>query len=168
MCPERKRIRDLEFRSKDARFQACVPAAIVRRLLKLCRSSVRHETGGILLGHYSEALDCAQVRKVSAPPLDSEQGLTWFRRGTKGLQALLDQCWNAGRDHYLGEWHFHPFSAPIPSGTDLGQLTAIASTPGYGCPEPLLLIVGGDPMGAWSISVHVVPRGGDAVPLLQV
>ncbi|WP_420715290.1 Mov34/MPN/PAD-1 family protein [Corallococcus sp. BB11-1] len=161
-------MRALEFRSEDSRFRARLSSATVRRLLKLCQSSVKHETGGILLGHYSEALDCAWVRKVSDPPPDSERGLTWFKRGTKGLQALLDHCWDSGGNHYLGEWHFHPFVAPTPSVTDLGQLTAIAHEPGYGCPEPLLLIVGGDPSEAWSISVHVVPRGHRAIPLLRI
>ncbi|WP_158616951.1 Mov34/MPN/PAD-1 family protein [Corallococcus exercitus] len=159
---------DLEFRSEDACFQMHLPQGLMRKLLKLCRSSTRHETGGILVGHYSQALDCARVRNVSAPPPDSARGPTWFERGTNGLQALLDRSWNSRRDHYLGEWHFHPFAAPIPSATDVRQLMAIARDPRYRCPEPLLLIVGGDPAGEWSISIHVVPRDAEVVPLLRV
>ncbi|RKH24590.1 hypothetical protein D7V77_20315 [Corallococcus sp. CA041A] len=162
------RMPDLEFHSEDACFQVHLPQPLLRKLLKLCRASEQHETGGILVGHYSEALDCARVRRVSSPPPDSKRGLAWFERGTKGLQALLDRSWSSRRDHYLGEWHFHPFAAPIPSATDLRQLMSIARDPRYRCPEPLLLIVGGDPAGEWSVSVHVVPRDAEAVPLPRV
>ncbi|WP_420714962.1 Mov34/MPN/PAD-1 family protein [Corallococcus sp. bb12-1] len=168
MGPGRTRVREIEFRSEDACFQAHLTGDVLRKLLELCRASERHETGGILVGRYSEALDCAQVRRVSDPPSDSARGRTWFERGTQGLQAWIDRCWSSDRDHYLGEWHFHPFAAPTPSGPDIRQLKAIAHAPGYGCPEPLLLIVGGDPAGAWSISVHVVPRGAEAVALQRV
>jgi integrative and conjugative element protein (TIGR02256 family) len=168
MCPWWTRMWNLDFRSDDSRFRVQLPKSTVRRMLKWCRSSAKSETGGILIGWYSEALDCAHVSVASGPPLDSDRGPSWFKRGTRGGQSLLNSRWAFHREHYLGEWHFHPFSSPAPSGTDIGQMQSIASTPEYGCPEPLLLIIGGDPVGEWSVSVHVVPKGREAIPLGRV
>ena len=165
MCPLWKRMPDLELCSGDARFRVHVPGATVRRLLHLCRSSGARETGGILVGRYSATLDCARVSAASGPPADSVRGPSWFERGTRGLQAWLERRWTSRGDHYLGEWHFHPYAAPVPSDTDLQQLARIARTVDYRCPEPLLLILGGDPAGRWSISAHVVPSGWAAVAL---
>ncbi|MFL5345708.1 MAG: Mov34/MPN/PAD-1 family protein [Hyalangium sp.] len=158
----------LEFRSVDARFRVLVPGATVRRLLHLCRSSGRRETGGILVGRYSAGLDCARVGAASGPPKDSVRGPSSFQRGMKGLQAWLERRWASRGDHYLGEWHFHPYAPPVPSDTDLQQLGRIARTADYRCPEPILLIVGGDPAGKWSVSVHIVPSGQPAVPLQRL
>lgn len=168
MCLLWKRMPDLEFRSADARFGVHVPGATIRRLLHLCRSSGPRETGGILVGKYSAALDCARVSAASGPPSDSVRGPSWFQRGTRGLQAWLERRWASRGDHYLGEWHFHPYSAPVPSGTDLQQLGSIARSAEYCCPEPILLILGGDPAGKWSISAHVVPSTRAAVPLQRL
>jgi integrative and conjugative element protein (TIGR02256 family) len=165
MCPLWKRMPALEFRSADARFRVHVPGATVQRILHLCRSSGSLETGGILVGGYSATLDCARVGAASGPPRDSVRGHSSFQRGTKGLQAWLERRWASRRDHYLGEWHFHPHAAPVPSSTDLQQLGRIARTADYRCPEPILLIVGGDPAGKWLISAHVVPNGQAAIPL---
>ncbi|WP_414640768.1 Mov34/MPN/PAD-1 family protein [Archangium sp.] len=155
----------LEFRSADARFRVHVPGATVQRLLHLCRSSGMLETGGILVGGYSATLDCARVSAASGPSGDSVRGPSSFQRGTRGLQKWLERRWTARGDHYLGEWHFHPYAPPVPSNTDLQQLGRIARTADYRCPEPILLIVGGDPAGKWLISAHVVPKGQTAVPL---
>ncbi|WNG29189.1 hypothetical protein F0U62_38240 [Cystobacter fuscus] len=168
MCPWWKRMPDLEFRSADARFRVLVPGTTVRRLLHLCRSSGARETGGILVGGYSITLDCARVSAASGPPTDSVRGSSWFHRGTRGLQAWLERRWASRGDHYLGEWHFHPYAMPLPSSTDLQQLGRIARTADYRCPEPILLIVGGDPAGKWLISAHVVPVGQAAIPLQQL
>jgi integrative and conjugative element protein (TIGR02256 family) len=153
-----KKTPSLELRSIDGRFQVRVPGRTVARILRSCRRSGRRETGGILVGRYSAELDCALVSTASGAPPDSRRGSTWFERGTRGLQAWLDRRWTLCGAHYLGEWHFHPFAAPVPSPTDRDQLRTIARTASYGCPEPVLLIVGGDPAGAWEVSGHVFPR----------
>ncbi|MFP2925385.1 Mov34/MPN/PAD-1 family protein [Pyxidicoccus sp. 3LG] len=168
MCPLWKRMPDLEFCSRDACFRVHLPGSAVRRLLYLCRSSGRKETGGILVGRYATTLDCALVSAASGPPADSVRGPSWFQRGTRGLQAWLERRWASRGDHYLGEWHFHPYAEPVPSSTDMEQLARISRSSNYCCPEPLLLIVGGDPRGAWSMSAHVIPRSRPAVPLQRL
>jgi integrative and conjugative element protein (TIGR02256 family) len=125
------------------------------------------ETGGILIGRYTAAHDCALVTGVLGPPPDSRGGRTWFDRGVGGLQALLDRVWGQRRDFYLGEWHYHPFAAPGPSGKDYKQMNEIAATVSWKCPEPVLVIVGGDPRGAWRASAMVTTRAGEQIQLRE-
>ncbi len=51
----------------------------------------------------------------------------------------MRRSWKEG-DYYLGEWHYHPGGAPVPSSCDADQLRAIALEDRYKCPEPILVI----------------------------
>jgi integrative and conjugative element protein (TIGR02256 family) len=125
------------------------------------------ETGGILMGRYSAAHDCALVTEVLGPPGDSRSGPTWFVRGVAGLQAALNRAWGRRREYYLGEWHLHPSAAPTPSGVDYAQMAEVANTSSWRCPEPVLLIVGGDPTQTWRALALVVTRQGQRVVLRE-
>jgi len=151
--------RDLELWTHDRRFGVLLSRERISEALRFCRRAGRHETGGILIGRYTQSLDLAIVHEVIGPPRDSTAGKTWFRRGVEGLQEILAERWSKGRDYYLGEWHFHPGSPPVPSLDDEEQMKALASTAEALCPEPILLILGGNPRGKWTLSAHVYPRG---------
>jgi integrative and conjugative element protein (TIGR02256 family) len=157
---------DRLFWTEDRRFGLRLGRRETRRMLACCKKAIRNETGGILVGHYTKAHDCAIVTRISGPPLDSAAGTTWFQRGVQGLQRWLEKVWPK-KDYYLGEWHFHPFAAAQPSQTDIKQLTEISASVGYHCPEPILLILGGDPSGEWHVRVFVFPRGSQFVELIQ-
>ena len=157
--------RELTFRSKDRRFGLHVPAAEVARMLDVCRRAFPRETGGILIGVYNESLNCADVTTATGPGRDARAGRTWFERGVAGLQEILRSYWRERRGFYLGEWHFHPGAPPFPSPTDERSLREFASSPLYHCPEPVLLIIGGDPRYAWTPSANVYPRGANKVAL---
>ena len=45
-----------------------------------------------------------------------------------------------------------------PSGTDIGQMHEIATSSPYACPEPTMLIIGGDPCGNWNARAFVFPK----------
>lgn len=151
-------MKSLEFWSGDSRFGLKLSEQSVAELLRLCESASPRETGGILLGHYSTAHDCALVTAVTDAPADSKSGRTWFIRGVRGLQRKLDALWRRQRDYYLGEWHFHPGGAPCPSQTDSDQMQEIAEAEQYHCPEPVLLIIGGSPPLEWSARTFVFRR----------
>jgi integrative and conjugative element protein (TIGR02256 family) len=157
----------IELWSADRRFGVFVQEAIVAQLLKECQLAKSRETGGILIGVYSDRRDRAIVERVTGPTRDSKSGPTWFHRGVLGLQRLLDELWNRGQGYYLGEWHFHPQASPHASETDHTSLRGIAHSDRYNCPEPVLLIIGGDPRGDWRASALVFPRNGKAVSLLS-
>ncbi len=125
-------------------------------LLTYCRAAEGKETGGVLFGYYTDTHHCAIVSEISAPPADSYANHTRFYRGTRGLKRQLTSLWNCSpRKYYLGEWHYHPYAAPNPSKDDCDQMWKIAVSPEYHCPQPLLVILGGDPHTDWQLSAHL-------------
>ena len=110
---------------------------------RLCHDAGTSETGGILIGSYSDDLSVAFVREATPPPSDSRRGPSWFVRGFGDLRNVLSKRWRAKpRTHYLGEWHFHPAVLVEPSDEDFAQMVEISTAKQYNCREPLLLIVG--------------------------
>lgn len=151
-------MRELIFRSDDGRFRLVIPATVVRTLLTECLRAGYLETGGILVGAYNDRFDTAHVTDTPLAPSDSRAGGSWFYRGVRGLSRYLRQIWRMERAYYLGEWHFHPFASPTPSSADILQMSKIAEESSYRCPEPVLLILGGDPSGNWTARAFVFPR----------
>lgn len=157
---------DRRFAAFDQRFTVTLPGEALAAALDHCAKAGRDEIGGVILGRYSEAHDCAEIHELGPPPPGSKATRTTFYRGVGGLPELLRQRWHEGI-YYLGEWHFHPFAAPEPSAADTRQLELIATDRGYRCPEPLLIIIGADPRKQVRLGVFVCPRGGRLLPLLQ-
>jgi integrative and conjugative element protein (TIGR02256 family) len=151
-------VTNVEFWTEDRSFGLRITKFLLDELHNLCQQTIPNETGGIIIGFYTEALDCAVVTAFSKPPEDSMSGRNWFYRGIKGLQSRLNQLWLQRKQYYLGEWHFHPYGVPNPSSIDIEQMYNIASDTAYHCPEPLLVILGGDPMNKWSIKGYVFQR----------
>jgi integrative and conjugative element protein (TIGR02256 family) len=156
---------ELRFSSKGGGLGLLIPSEHAERILGICAQSRGQETGGVLIGYYNEERDLAIVTSITGPPPDSEQGRSWFHRGVSGLQQLLDHMWYRNRRYYLGEWHFHPNSTSVPSSTDRSQLKDIANTTHYQCPEPLLVIIGGDPAKVWEVSTTLFRKIGDPISL---
>jgi len=148
---------DRSFGSPDARFGLRIRRDVLTKILEHCVWAKGLETGGILVGTYNEAHDVAFISDASGPPRDSKSGATWFYRGVQGLQAWLRRLW-AGNCYYLGEWHFHPGARPKPSKTDVNQIREISNSTAYNCPEPLLVIVGGEAPGDLEVRAFVSPR----------
>jgi proteasome lid subunit RPN8/RPN11 len=116
------------------------------------------ETGGILIGEYLDEGRSVRITEATAMPEDSRFGRTWFKRGRKGLDALLRDRWAQGH-YYVGEWHSHPGSSADPSGPDIAAMQEIAGDPTYRCEAPVLLVVGGRPPDNFSISLTVFIAG---------
>lgn len=157
---------DLLLWSKDRKFGLSLKESLMLEGLKECTDSGFHETGGILVGYYTPAHDCAIVTILSGPPEDSIRGPRLFIRGTKGVQRWISHLWRKQRHFYLGEWHYHPGGAPDPSQDDREQMQKFSKDRKLKCPEPILLIIGGNPKGAWTVNAHVFPADQDCVPLL--
>ena len=132
--------------SKDSKYGLRVPFEILKKMQHLCKKAHDVEVGGILIGYYNRCHDCAIVTDCSGPPRDSECGKSFFYRGIQGLQNWLIRLWNLRqRRYYLGEWHFHPNANPTPSSVDIDQMKSNSEKESYSCPEPVSLILGGDP-----------------------
>ena len=149
------------YRSPDGRFQACLDTNIVRELLVHCRKARGHETGGLLAGTYDDDCRAAIVSRISGPARGSTHGRWSFYRAVGHLQRWLDRLWVRRQGYYLGEWHFHPGGSAEPSSTDKQQMWAIARDEAYACPQPVLVIVGGDPDHEFQTTATVFMQDGN-------
>lgn len=126
----------------------------MRQMVREVRRHRRSETGGVLIGFYSEDLCCVHVLEATGPGRFSFHAPFAFMRGVKDLQRAVD---SAGADglYYVGEWHSHPGRSASPSAQDIRQMQEISASDGYNCPEPVLIVIGGaDPLKY--ISAHVI------------
>jgi len=144
--------------SPDQRLSVAMTDDARERLIKHCIRAGRRETGGVLLGSYSSLHDHAMVSEVTGPPKDSVRRRWSFVRGIAGVQRRIDRAWRRER-YYLGEWHFHPYTSPAPSDRDKQQVRDFAVDPAYACPEPILVVVGGNPSMSPSFAVALVVEG---------
>lgn len=130
-------------RTADGTFAVELQESVLSVLDSYCRDAGSVETGGILIGCYSDDLTLAIVSEATPPPTDSKQSRFWFVRGVSGLREMLHARWRAKeRTFYIGEWHFHPVNHVEPSSEDFGQMIEISRGREYDCKEPLLLILG--------------------------
>ncbi len=162
----RMSIKDATFSSEGALYTVILSSLTIEHMVSECLKAGMYETGGILIGSYSEDSSTATIVEATARPTDSLAGRTTFQRGVRGLRSLLHARWKTGL-YYVGEWHFHPGGTAEPSGDDLISMTNIAATPGYQCLEPVMIILGGDPTGSYNLSASVFPRGGATIKLRE-
>lgn len=154
------------FLSPDGRFNLTILPAAMARIIVACQRADPLETGGILIGHYTTALDHAIVTAASCAPSDSRSSNHSFQRGVRGLQRRLVRAWHRDQEFYLGEWHSHPANSPEASATDITQMQGIAEAERYHCPEPVLLIIGGELTGDRRMRAYVFSRRGSHIELL--
>lgn len=143
------------FLTADRSIAVDIEDGALEAMRRLCARAGWLETGGVLIGRYSEFGDRVVVTEVTGPPRDSGRFPFSFIRGIKGLTARLRHEWQEGT-YYVGEWHFHPRAAPTPSKTDLKQIKAFAADPDLRCPTPVLIVLGGDPKSNWALTVGVM------------
>jgi integrative and conjugative element protein (TIGR02256 family) len=148
-------------RTIDGEFKIQIETSVLQSLEHFCMQSDRRETGGILVGRYSDDLAVAIVREATPPPSDSRFGRSWFVRGIRGLREILAKKWSASeRTYYIGEWHFHPASRVEPSADDFQQMVEIGHAMKYDCREPLLIILGSSRRkGNRDLRAFVCPAG---------
>lgn len=157
---------DLFFSDKRKTFKICISQNLINEIHELCHVSLPNETGGILIGSYTDNYTCAKITEVLKAPTDSESGPTWFFRGTSGVKKKLDRLWKEKKQFYIGEWHYHPNSSSNLSYQDVKQMISISNDYAYKCPEPILLIIGGNQL-SWEYSSYVFPKGKEFVQLFS-
>ena len=147
------------FESRDQRYLVRVPDTVVGHVGRLAHAGLPSETGGLLLGTYSGRRSVLTLRAALPPPPDSVRSRRTFVRGTEGLSPLVGGVPIDGRlAHVVGEWHSHPAAPPTPSRTDQAQMTWAAARCLFGCPTPVLLIVGRELLSPDDWTVTVFPR----------
>ncbi len=147
-------------------YRVFVEARPWKTMAQACANAESVETGGILIGYYSQDRSTAIVTHATCAPSDSESGPTGFHRGVVGLRQLLSRLWeNSDRRYYLGEWHYHPANTVEPSCKDFIQMRLICVSTNYHCAEPILLIVGKGIGVDFQAKVFVFPKGAHGLNL---
>jgi integrative and conjugative element protein (TIGR02256 family) len=132
----------------------CDMLAWVSRSRRLVGPAV--ETGGLLFGERDDAVGVVWVSEVIGPPPDSQASAAGFLCGVSGTgEANREkQARTRGSAQYIGMWHTHPESLPLPSTTDLEGMERLVSATGHFPAKTLLLIIG---------SAHSMPTIGTFV-----
>lgn len=149
----------ITFKSADDKFSVEITDIILSNIHQECKKAENKETGGILIGKYSEDRNTAIISKITGPPTGSKQGRCTFKRAPANLNKILHDKWDLGY-RYVGEWHFHPNSSPNPSLVDNIQMNKFANDKKLNCSEPILLVIGGNQEKGWELSVQVYTKDG--------
>jgi integrative and conjugative element protein (TIGR02256 family) len=124
----------------------CIPDAVLAAMRKLAASAKPQETGGTLVGHYSEDRREAFVTRALEANTGARKQRARFYRPPDDVDGQLARIYeeSAGLTHYLGEWHTHPRATPTPSPTDLSTLRSLAKSRSVATDTPFMIILGGD------------------------
>lgn len=153
--------------SPDSDVSVEIPASCLEAMIDLCTAADSLETGGILAGTALEETTALIIR-ARDPPRDSTQGPTTFHRGTERVDEWLREARDSMGIHYLGEWHYHPSGSPDLSRSDRTQMNEIASMESYGCPHPIMFIIGGHASEQFTIRAYLFHRDRDHEELEHV
>jgi hypothetical protein len=107
-----------------------VDEGVVDVMRRLRAEMLPNETGGIVVGYFDFNVGTLFIVSALPPPPDSHHSPTSFIRGVEGLEERLKDVAQrtANIVGYVGEWHSHPDGhSADPSGTDVVQLTALAT-----------------------------------------
>lgn len=142
---------------------------VMNNMFRLCCANQKYETGGILIGNYSEDLTTASISEATCPATDSKFGRTWFHRGNEGLKDILVDRWNRSpQTYYVGEWHFHPANDPRPSAQDNKQMREVSTDSSYSCSKPILMIIYLTKKDNFSISCFVISNEKSIIELKKI
>lgn len=100
------------------------------------------ESGGILLGQIKDRKIYIQL--VSVPNKFDRSGRYYFHRDKDAAQIIIDYEFanSGGTVIYLGEWHTHPESIPIPSTQDMKMIKGQYHSGTLNVPFVLMIIQG--------------------------
>lgn len=112
----------------------------------LAIAALPNETGGTLVGHYSDDLREAHIEQVLGASCNSKSGFSWFYDPPDKVDGQLATIYSEsnGATYYLGEWHTHPGNSPTPSSIDLVVLRRLARSEEVATNTPILIILGND------------------------
>lgn len=145
---------DLVFRDPQTGYETRMEPSVWRTLQSWKNESLRRrgedvETGGLLFGEMSEHLGVVWVSEASGPPADSRHSREEFVCGIEGTAELNEEKQKRSRlsVQYVGTWHTHPVSAPVPSARDFGAMAELLTAAVTPVERLLLFIVGKMPDG---------------------
>jgi integrative and conjugative element protein (TIGR02256 family) len=123
-----------------------LPDVLLDTMKALASEATPNETGGTLVGYYSEDRRVAFVTQVLVAKAGARRKRSGFFRPPDSVDDQLRRVYKEtkGRTYFLGDWHSHPLGQPTPSSVDLGTLRGLARSPSVATDTPIMIIVGGD------------------------
>lgn len=146
----------LKFFNRKERIAVLIRASDVEKAMKLCNQTRNFETGGILIGYYSNNYRTANITFFSKPPEDSKGTFNSFVRGFKKLKEIISFFFSANKHYYIGEWHYHPVNNAICSNVDIEQIKKISKDTKIDCKEPILVIISKENIGCYVFKNRIV------------
>lgn len=129
------------------------------------RAKYPDETGGMLLGYRTTAVDADEIviTGVIGPGPAARHAPQRFEPDGPWQQTQLEAAYaRSGRvNTYLGDWHTHPAGRPAPSRHDSRCARRIARRAEARAPHPLILILG-EQRAADGDADEAAPRWGAA------
>lgn len=127
---------------RDNIYGACleIDDTIIDSISSICLESYPNESGGFLVGRYSDDNCTAIVSSVIIPTSYSSTPVS-YERDTNGMEPMWDQLYEDGLI-YLGEWHSHPNGDASYSCKDKQALINIANSKSVKITSPIMLIFG--------------------------
>lgn len=111
----------------------------------------KDEAGGVLLGRYILNSKHVVVDTITVPSNHDQRLRHFFFRSAKKHQIIIDNFWlsSDGTCNYLGEWHTHPESDPVPSSRDISEWQRKLQADKYDSDCLFYVIVGTRKINAW-------------------
>jgi len=133
--------------------RAWIAASTCSFLVEEAHRTLPHETGGVLMGYWSE--DQSQVvitRAIGPGPKAQHDTKSFIPDCTYQIEEIARHYHNTGRQEtYLGDWHTHPGrQTPMLGWRDRHTLHRIATDPNARAPRALMAILAGPP---WKLRI---------------
>lgn len=137
------------------------PEALQQLVLFRQLEPASREAGGVLLGRRILGFQDVVIDEVTSPAPEDRRTRLGFHRSQGYHQNVIDARWrnSQGTCLYLGEWHTHPETCPIPSPVDLSDWRRRLQVDQFTGNSLLFIIVGTVWVNAWEGLRHSLAIG---------
>jgi len=119
----------------------------ISKWLQLTSSAA--EAGGYIIGYQHQKTGAIVIESVTTPKPKDVRSRTRCNLIDEGHFAHLERI-KQTRSYYVGTWHTHPQSSPIPSGIDWNDWNATVRVNKTGCGYIFFLIAGTESFEIWA------------------
>lgn len=124
-------------------------------------SAYPNETGGLLVGRYSDSHDSVTIIK-SLVPTKMESNRTSYYRSVEGMEDEWRKLAEEGL-YYVGEWHSHPGGSTMFSSCDESALRALQGDEGIIIRKPVMLILSASQHQVRNVGVYCYNDQDDSI-----
>lgn len=114
--------------------------SLLERLTQVALQNYPHESGGFLVGYYSQDFMTLHITDFILPQQQKSSSFL-FERSIIGIKEIFNKLFVTKKYYYIGEWHTHPDGSSMYSHTDLKAMIEIATCKTVNITNPILLIL---------------------------